>query len=172
MSPGDPMLARDSRVEKGDDEQPHSRHDRQPPVQRTADVELTIPARPENVAVVRHVLGGVGEALGLDAPTLGGLRLAVSEACTNVVVHAYPDDEVGLLEVEAVVDPPLLHVTVRDRGRGFAPRPDSPGLGMGLSMIAAVTRTLEVGSEPDGSHEVRMTFVVADAAAPDAVGGS
>jgi anti-sigma regulatory factor (Ser/Thr protein kinase) len=132
---------------------------------RPADVELVLPARPENVGVVRHVLGGMADALEIDPEALGNLRLAVSEACTNVVVHAYGDGErtPGLLEVEVTVDRPLLHVVVRDRGRGLAPRPDSPGMGMGLPLIAAVSDSVEIDSVA-GANEVRMTFVIASAA--------
>ena len=63
------------------------------------DLEISLPARPENVAIVRHVLGGVGDALGVDPAVLADVRLAISEACANVVVHAYPGDEEGLLDV-------------------------------------------------------------------------
>ncbi len=127
---------------------------------RPADLELVLPARPDNVAVVRHVLGGLGEALGLDAQAVADLRLAVSEACTNVVVHAY-DNPAEQLEVEAVIDGVLLNVTVRDHGRGLTPRPGSPGLGLGLPIARAVTSSLELGESPAG-NEVRMTFVVPD----------
>ena len=126
---------------------------------RPADVELVLAARPENVAVVRHVLGGLGDALGLDPRTVADLRLAVSEACTNVVVHAYDDGAAGVFEVEACLDGPLLTVTVRDHGRGMRPRPDSPGLGLGLPIAEALTTSFEIG-ESDAGSEVRMTFVV------------
>lgn len=124
-----------------------------------AEVELTLAARPENVAVVRHVLGGVGDVLALDPETLGDLRLAVSEACTNVVVHAYDEAGSGVMQIEARIQAPLLHVTVRDHGRGVAPRPDSPGLRVGLPMMAALTESLELANV-DGATEVRMTFLI------------
>jgi anti-sigma regulatory factor (Ser/Thr protein kinase) len=129
---------------------------------RPADIELVLAARPENVAVVRHVLGGVGDALGMDARAVADLRLAVSEACTNVVVHAYEDASNERLEVEASVAGNLLNVTVRDHGRGlFPPRADSPGLGLGLPIARAVASSLELGESVAG-NEVRMTFVVPD----------
>ena len=65
-----------------------------------ADIELTLPARAENVAVVRHAIGGLGEALDLDPQTLSDVKLAVTEACTNVVVHAY-DGADGPMQVAA-----------------------------------------------------------------------
>src|ERR1700735_2244667 len=56
------------------------------------DIELALPARAANIAVVRHAFGAIGEAFEVDEETLSNIRLAVTEACTNVVVHAYPGD--------------------------------------------------------------------------------
>ena len=121
------------------------------------DVQLTLPARAENVAVVRHALGGLGEALELDPQTLSDVKLAVTEACTNVVVHAYAGDE-GPMEVAATVEDGALRVTVRDEGLGIVPRPDSPGLGLGLPLIATLTESLELGKSADDRTEVAMVF--------------
>ena len=130
------------------------------------DVELVLPATSENVAVVRHVFAGMGDALGMDAESVGRLRLAISEACTNVVVHAYENVDDGTLEVEASVDGRLLHVVVRDRGPGVRIRADSPGLGMGLPLIAAVTEQVEIVGDAKRGNEVRMTFTLPDPQAP------
>lgn len=126
------------------------------------DLELSLPAEPGSVGIVRHVLGGLAEAAGLDPEGLADVRLAVSEACTNVVVHAYADGTAGRLDVEARVERPLLHVVVRDQGRGLGPRLDSPGLGIGLPILAAVTERVEFSGSPQGT-EVRMAFVVPQA---------
>jgi serine/threonine-protein kinase RsbW len=122
-----------------------------------ADIELTLPARAENVAVVRHAIGGLGEALDLDPQTLSDVKLAVTEACTNVVVHAYDGVE-GPMQVTADVAPEHLSVVVRDEGRGIVPRPDSPGLGLGLPLIATLTESLELGKDDRERTEVRMSF--------------
>jgi anti-sigma regulatory factor (Ser/Thr protein kinase) len=122
-----------------------------------ADVQLTLPARAENVAVVRHALGGLGEALALDPQTLSDVKLAVTEACTNVVVHAYGHGD-GPMEVAASVDDDVLRVVVRDEGLGILPRPDSPGLGLGLPLIATLTESLELGKGDDDRTEVTMVF--------------
>jgi serine/threonine-protein kinase RsbW len=127
------------------------------------DVQLTLPARAENVAVVRHALGGLGEALELDPQTLSDVKLAVTEACTNVVVHAYGDQE-GPMEVAASVEGPVLRVTVRDQGMGIVPRADSPGLGLGLPLIATLTESLELGRAGDDRTEVAMVFRLYDEA--------
>ncbi len=131
------------------------------------DVELVVPATSENVAVVRHVLAGIGEALGMDQESTGKMLLAVSEACTNVVVHAYEGEDDGTLEVDACVDGDLLRVVVRDRGVGLRLRPDSPGLGMGLPLIAAVTEQVEIADDGHGGNELRMTFAVPGPAATE-----
>ena len=121
------------------------------------DLSLSLPARAENVAVVRHAIGGLGEALAIDDQTLSDVKLAVTEACTNAVVHAYPDGE-GPLEVTVHVRENRLMLVVRDEGRGIMPRTDSPGLGLGLPLIATLAEALELGTDSEKRTEVRMTF--------------
>jgi serine/threonine-protein kinase RsbW len=129
-------------------------------VTATPDLELKLPARAENVAVVRHAFGGFAEALSVDEQTLADIKLAITEACTNVVIHAYDDGEDGSLEVDASIDARRLTVVIRDRGRGIVPRPDSPGLGLGLPLIATLAESLELGKDDDDHTEVRMTFAL------------
>jgi len=124
----------------------------------TPDLELKLPARAENVAVVRHALGGLAEALDVGEQALADIKLAVTEACTNVVIHAYDGAELGALEVAASIDDRMLTVAIRDHGRGIVPRPDSPGLGLGLPLIATLAESLELGSGTTDHTEVLMTF--------------
>jgi anti-sigma regulatory factor (Ser/Thr protein kinase) len=124
------------------------------------NLRLVLPARAENVAVVRQALNGVAEGLALEAFTLTDIKIAVSEACTNVVLHAYPGRE-GPLVVDAWAgDGEELVVVVRDRGSGFTPaaRTESAGLGLGLALIASLSKEVHIGSEPGGGTEVRMRF--------------
>src|SRR4051794_15873191 len=130
------------------------------PASSMADIELTLPARAENVAVVRHAIGGLGEALDLDPQTLSDVKLALPQACTNVVGDAYDGGE-GPMQVAANIDPDSLIVVVRDEGRGIVPRPDSPGLGLGLPLIATLTESLELGKDDRERTEVRMSFRLA-----------
>src|SRR5687768_17225149 len=85
--------------------------------QADPDLVLTLPARAENVAVVRHAFGGLGDVMDVADQTLSDIKLAVTEACTNVVVHAYPGGEDGPLGVRATVDEATLTVVVSDQGR-------------------------------------------------------
>jgi serine/threonine-protein kinase RsbW len=128
----------------------------------TPDIELALPARAENIAIVRHAFGALNEAYDIDAQTLSDIRLAVTEACTNVVVHAYPDGQEGPMEMLATLLGEELIVVVRDAGRGIGPRPDSPGLGLGLPLIASLTESVQLGRDDQERTEVRMTFSLAD----------
>ncbi len=130
----------------------------------TPDMELALQARAENIAIVRHALGGLGEALGIPEPKLSDIRLAVTEACANVVVHAYPEDQEGPMEILASMEGNALTVLVRDWGSGIGPRPDSPGLGLGLPLIAALAETVQLGHDEQEHTEVRMTFALANEA--------
>lgn len=121
-------------------------------------LQMSLPARAENVAVVRHALAGLADSIGMDEPGIADLKTVVTEACMNVVVHAYPADEPGLLEVEAVREPGGLTVVVRDFGMGIRPRPDidRPSLRIGLTLIAALSKSFEIKGGVDRGTEIRM----------------
>ena len=89
------------------------------------------------------------------------LLLCVSEAVTNVVLHAYRDGEDGgEVELEAYKPNGYLCLYVRDRGGGMRPHPDSPGAGYGLSLITQLASELTVhtgGSDGVGT-ELVMRF--------------
>ena len=94
---------------------------------------------------------------------IADIALAVTEACTNAVVHAYPNGG-GTINVTASHVDGQFEVTVRDRGGGMSPRVDTPGLGVGLPVIAAIARSVEIGSPNGGGTEVRMQFALASTA--------
>jgi serine/threonine-protein kinase RsbW len=123
-----------------------------------SDIRLTLPARAENVAVVRHVLGALAEALGLPDSVAEDMRLAVTEACTNVVRHAYAGDD-GTIDVVVRPGGEALEVVVADAGRGIAPGPDTVGPGLGLALIAALTDTLEIDRGLGTGSRLVMRFV-------------
>ncbi|HWK29479.1 MAG TPA: ATP-binding protein [Solirubrobacter sp.] len=122
------------------------------------DVRLTLPARPENVAVVRHVLGAFAEALRLPDELVEDLRLAVTEACTNVVRHAYPAGQTGPVEISIEPLDALVRVVVADQGRGIGTSSDAAGPGLGLPLITAVADDVELLPVPGGGSRVAMTF--------------
>jgi serine/threonine-protein kinase RsbW len=126
---------------------------------RSSDVRLNLPARPENVAVVRHVLGAFAEALHLPLEVVADMRLAVTEACTNVVRHAYDGTEPGQLEIVIRPDGDVLDVIVSDEGRGIGPSPDTAGPGLGLPLIAALVDSLEIQHAPRAGSRLAMSFI-------------
>lgn len=125
------------------------------------NVRLTLSNKPENVLLVREMLTGVAEMVNLDGSDLNDIRTAVTEACNNVVLHAYQGDE-GPLEVEVYGGAQsALEVVVRDRGTGIRPRirgAQETALGIGLSVIQALVRRVEFRDPTGGGTEVRMEF--------------
>jgi len=119
---------------------------------------ITVPAEPENVAVVRHAVAGLAEAIGMGEPGIGDLKTVVTEACMNVVVHAYAGEEPGPLEIEAVPEDAGLTVTVRDFGSGIRPNPgdDRGSLKIGLTLIAALSSSFSISGGLDRGTEVTM----------------
>ena len=124
----------------------------------TADVTLVVPAVPDSIAVIRQTVSGICEALGADARTVGDIKLAATEACTNVVLHAYTNGDTGTIEVDAYAAEDELRLLVRDHGAGMTPAPMAEGLGLGLPLIAALTSTLTILEPENGGTEVSMTF--------------
>jgi anti-sigma regulatory factor (Ser/Thr protein kinase) len=122
------------------------------------DVKLTLPAQPENVSVIRHVLGAFAEALRLPDDLIEDLRLAVTEACTNVVRHAYPADVSGPVEISIRPTDDFVSVVVADHGRGIGTSSDTTGPGLGLPLIAAIADEVELQPVPGGGSRVAMTF--------------
>jgi anti-sigma regulatory factor (Ser/Thr protein kinase) len=126
---------------------------------------MSLPARAENVAVVRHALAGLGERLGMDGQSVDDLKTVVTEAAMNVVVHAYPEGEVGLLSVEAFGEDEGLTVVVRDFGSGIRPRPapdvERQSLQIGLTLIAALSSSFEIRGGIDRGTEIRMHLPLA-----------
>jgi serine/threonine-protein kinase RsbW len=89
---------------------------------------------------------------------LDAVRLAVSEAVSNVIVHGYRERGNGAFTVAIEWEGEHLRVTVRDEGCGMQPRMDSPGAGLGLPLIANLAETFSVTAPPGGGTEVCMTF--------------
>jgi serine/threonine-protein kinase RsbW len=126
--------------------------------ERPKGLQMTLPAKSENVAVIRHALAGLAEEIGMDEPGLADLKTIVTEACMNVVVHAY-EGRPGPLLVEARPDADGLTVVVRDEGVGIRPRADGGGrdsLRLGLSLIAALSGSFSISGGLDQGTEIVM----------------
>jgi anti-sigma regulatory factor (Ser/Thr protein kinase) len=130
------------------------------PLPHTVLAEL--PAVPESIGALRRKAREAAERCGADDQVVADVTLAVSEAATNAVVHGYREAEPGTLALAAETVDGEMHLEVIDDGSGLVPRPDSPGLGLGLPVIARVTDRFEVCPGPRG-HGTRlfMAFRVA-----------
>jgi anti-sigma regulatory factor (Ser/Thr protein kinase) len=131
----------------------------------TVSYEATFPPTPQGVGALRREVAAFAHDAGLDEDGVAGVRLAVSEAATNAVVHGYRDSSEGELKVLAYVAERELVVIVSDAGVGLAPRPDSPGLGLGMPLMASVTSRFRVVSRGPGT-EIHMAFALPNGAAP------
>ena len=118
---------------------------------------FVLPANAENVAIVRHAVGGLAETLGMDPTAVADLKTIVTEACTNVALHAY-GEEGGPLEVQVTPDETGITVAVRDRGSGIRPRPDldESRLRLGLPLIAALSSNFSISGGIGQGTEVVM----------------
>jgi serine/threonine-protein kinase RsbW len=134
------------------------------------NVTLRLVNRPDNVLLVRQTLSGLADAVGLDEVALNDVNTAVTEACNNVVLHAY-DGEEGPLEVDVQLGPSRLEVLVRDRGRGIKPKAKSSELadgGIGLPVMHALASEVQLRDlGDDGGTEVGMRFELVGTTAMD-----
>ena len=128
-------------------------------------VRLTIPAKAEYITLVRLALSGISQSRELSEEELGDLKLAVTEACSNSIRHAYTDGREGSVEVVYELHPDRLIVEVCDDGPGFSvPEPaviGEDGLnegGLGIAIIRELADELELGPG-DGGQGSRLRFV-------------
>lgn len=126
------------------------------------EFRLVLPARAENVLVVRQAVAGLSEALGLPPGRVADLKTVVTEAANNVVLHAYRD-EPGPLEVSATPGKEAVEIEIRDYGEGFEPRPNATGeasLGLGLPLIASLSDSFQIsgGAGEGTSTTVRFAY--------------
>jgi serine/threonine-protein kinase RsbW len=143
-------------------------------VSAAPQLRLALPARPENVMVVRQAVAGLGEAVGLSEQRLADLKTVVSEACNNVVLHAYDEGEDGPLEVSADADEQGIDVEISDRGSGFRPRADEEdaNLGLGLPLIASLSDSFQISGGAGEGTRTRIRLLVVAKERSSANGGS
>jgi serine/threonine-protein kinase RsbW len=121
------------------------------------ELRFSLAAEPDSIGLARRAVGDLAHELGIEEPALGDLKTIVSEACSNVVRHAYPDED-GSFDLETSVAEGLLTIVVRDFGRGIQPRVEGEpsSLRLGLGLISSLTRHFEISGNHGGGTEVRM----------------
>jgi serine/threonine-protein kinase RsbW len=128
-------------------------------------IKLTIPAKPEYIILGRLALTGLAGLRPVSAETLGDLKLALTEACSNSVRHAYSDGRDGFVEIRYELHSDRLVVEVADDGEGFDPSEldgngdeDLSEGGLGIAIIRALADELELGDR-DAGRGSRLRFV-------------
>lgn len=133
-------------------------------------IRLTIPAKPEYITLGRLALTGIAR-LGVEPMSqevLGDLKLALTEACTNSVRHAYAGGD-GMVEIVYELHRDRLVVEVRDQGEGFEP-PSEPAVldgaelsegGLGIAIIQALSDEFELGEGRQGGSRLRFVKLLA-----------
>jgi serine/threonine-protein kinase RsbW len=133
------------------------------------NIRLELLSRPEDVQLARELVSGVADATGIDPLSVDDIRTAVTEACNNVIQHAY-DGATGPLELDLNLEQDALEATVRDHGGGMQPwirTSQADTLGIGLMVIKALAESVEFGDTSDGGIEVRMRFFTPGVCARD-----
>jgi anti-sigma regulatory factor (Ser/Thr protein kinase) len=120
----------------------------------TAEVELQLPSEAASVAVARRAAGDLARDVG--APE-GDVKLAVSEAVTNAILHAFRGRDPGTVLLTAGIDRGRLIVAVGDDGTGMRPNLESAGLGLGISLITKLATDVRFDSSESGTT-VSMSF--------------
>jgi serine/threonine-protein kinase RsbW len=120
------------------------------------------PATPAAVGLIRRAIADYASAAGIDGQKLEDVRLAVSEAVTNVVIHAYRN-EPGEVHVTAGAVGNELWVLIADDGCGHNSAPERPGLGWGLALITNASDGFTLVDRAEGGTEARMRFLIPEA---------
>jgi serine/threonine-protein kinase RsbW len=131
-------------------------------------IRLTIPAKAEYITLGRLALSALARVRPLTEETLSDLKLALTEACTNSVRHAYRDGRVGVVEIVYRLEPDRLEVEVTDEGDGFSPEEialqegELTEGGLGIAIIRAVTDDVEFGARAQRGSRLRFVKFLRD----------
>jgi len=125
---------------------------------------ISVAAERENLGAVRAAVDRAARGFGMREQPRNDLKTLVSEACANVVLHAYADDAVERpLEVEVTRQEEVVEVVVRDRGQGVSARPDPKpaSLRLGLLLVGAMASSFQLRSVRGAGTELRATVALA-----------
>jgi anti-sigma regulatory factor (Ser/Thr protein kinase) len=122
-------------------------------------LNISVEAKASELAPIRRAAAEFAREFGADEEARARIVFAVNEACSNVVSHAYGDDETGTVEVEAWGKGSEVVFSVRDHGTPFAQRPaGSTGAGLGLHLIASLSDDCELRNPEEGGTEILIGF--------------
>jgi serine/threonine-protein kinase RsbW len=124
-------------------------------------VHLRLEAVPASIGVARGAAAELATRSGVGEPALGDVKTVVSEACSNVVRHAY-GGKGGDFELEIARDGGELEIVVRDSGHGIRPQLETgpSSLRLGLGLISALSSRYEIARHGDRGTEVRIRMAL------------
>jgi anti-sigma regulatory factor (Ser/Thr protein kinase) len=126
-------------------------------------LDVDLPAEPQSASRARRAVLNALSGIAVDRDAVG---VVVSEAVTNAVVHAYRDRvRPGQVHVSACLEENGVKVRVADDGLGLRPRGDSPGVGLGMPLIADLADSVDISPGPPGTR-VAAHFLLMGAAGP------
>jgi serine/threonine-protein kinase RsbW len=124
---------------------------------------LRLRAEPDQVSVARRAVADFCELCGVPPPLIDDVKLVVTEACTNVVLHAYEGlaCATGMFDLSARLEDGSLLVSVADQGRGIGAPSPNRGLGLGLRLALQLAGGVHtrVGGDGAGTH-LTMRFAL------------
>jgi len=134
---------------------------------KTKSYLLKIPSQTDNLEIIRNFISGVAKKVGFEEEDVNKIELAADEACTNVIKHAYQNDESKDIDIAIKIDYQKLTVVVTDRGQSFDMRevelPDMKSYlaelrvgGLGIYLMKTLMDEVDYRSKPSGENEVRM----------------
>jgi len=108
--------------------------------------------------VLRRAAQQAAADAGVPAARHADIALAISEAASNAILHAYSGRDAGEIRLSARRDGDHFEIAVSDDGAGLRPRPDSPGMGIGLPMIAELAHSIDVAADAGTTITMRFTL--------------
>lgn len=129
--------------------------------------QLTIPSQSDNLAIIRDLVSKVASQVGFNSDEASKIELAVDEACTNVIKHAYANNSDQTIDVVIRIDSKKLSITVSDKGKGFDPEHIKvPNLndsikegrqgGLGICLMKTLMDKVDFNIRPGSRNQVRM----------------
>jgi len=126
-------------------------------------VQLTLPAQSEFISVARLTVSGIAARMNFNVNDIEDIKVAVSEACTNAIQHAYTPEDPGLIYIDFLLHDNRLEIIVKDDGKGFNTQhiqskkgtssDDVFGLGLGIVFIQSLMDDAQINSE-DGKGTI------------------
>ena len=128
-------------------------------------LKMIVPGKPEYVGTVRIAAAHMASQAGFNIEAIDDIKVAISEACTNIVIHSHKNNDSAFeYDVALELDETKLTITVQDAGAGFElkgyiePIPgDICESGLGIFIIRALMDEVDIASEPGRGTYIKMT---------------